>query len=833
MNQFVNIVLWCIESDMKKKRKKKKIVPDEVVEHGPFRMARFGSTTIMESNWPGDSHAQMIQKAADNFPEVVNKIDGLVQSIANLVSEIRPEGLLHRAWWEYSAIALRLDGDTESAPEDLVSSRMIDYLQSIIASVPPAERQRVAATDEEWSALYGMVRDLFHAVTLKYHISHSAKSQIEDDQYDPYLDEFHVKAQMHWCNVRGNRYQSHVVPYLRDVLSPHSEILLELFSVDAEEIIGGLEKIWYSLTFGIGDVYEELESFREDTLDAVKELIDGAADEDGKEFSDLMQRVIEENGWKDRQEQLAERFSGLGLFDVAAISGLPDQLIAELTWKPGEDSEFFAGDEFQGWPLKIWPVFKRPFIELDGRSCCFDIHTLFDNIYRVLQRTCKRLKKSCAKDWNIAQKEQSERLPLQYLQSILPGAVVYPSVYYKWYPNPSEKKKQWCEADGILVYDDHLFILEIRAGAFTYTSPADDFPAFVDSLKNLVLKPATQGRRFLEYLEDQDSVAVFDENHDEIATLSRGNYRKVAICAVTLDPFTELAAQVQHLNKIEVDVGTRPVWSLSLDDLRIYADVFSNPLLFLHYVEQRMLSFESDAVRLDDEIDHLGLYLKHNNYTMHAEEMSKGIGGKAIFNGYRTEIDKFYAERLHDPTTSCPLKQKMPERIFEIVAFLSESSVPKRTELSSYLLDLDSETRSQIASHIERELELQQSTKRPKPFSSYGGVDFTVFCYRQLCTSRHSSDALYHAQTVKMVNDGGERLLLELVYSNNGELVDLFWQWVSFDGLSEQEYAELQTAAEMLRRKRLDRALTQRRKIGRNEPCPCGSGKKYKKCCLK
>ena len=22
------------------------------------------------------------------------------------------------------------------------------------------------------------------------------------------------------------------------------------------------------------------------------------------------------------------------------------------------------------------------------------------------------------------------------------------------------------------------------------------------------------------------------------------------------------------------------------------------------------------------------------------------------------------------------------------------------------------------------------------------------------------------------------------------------------------------------------------RKIGRNEPCPCGSGKKYKKCCL-
>jgi preprotein translocase subunit SecA len=27
--------------------------------------------------------------------------------------------------------------------------------------------------------------------------------------------------------------------------------------------------------------------------------------------------------------------------------------------------------------------------------------------------------------------------------------------------------------------------------------------------------------------------------------------------------------------------------------------------------------------------------------------------------------------------------------------------------------------------------------------------------------------------------------------------------------------------------------LKSRAKVGRNDPCPCGSGKKYKKCCLK
>ena len=28
-----------------------------------------------------------------------------------------------------------------------------------------------------------------------------------------------------------------------------------------------------------------------------------------------------------------------------------------------------------------------------------------------------------------------------------------------------------------------------------------------------------------------------------------------------------------------------------------------------------------------------------------------------------------------------------------------------------------------------------------------------------------------------------------------------------------------------------DPRIVPRKKVGRNEPCPCGSGKKYKKCC--
>ena len=65
------------------------------------------------------------------------------------------------------------------------------------------------------------------------------------------------------------------------------------------------------------------------------------------------------------------------------------------------------------------------------------------------------------------------------------------------------------------------------------------------------------------------------------------------------------------------------------------------------------------------------------------------------------------------------------------------------------------------------------------------------------------------------------------------------WQPIIF-GDQEVEYASLDEAQEILGRSNAT-ALAERdaeapelartTKVGRNEPCPCGSGKKYKKCC--
>jgi len=185
----------------------------------------------------------------------------------------------------------------------------------------------------------------------------------------------------------------------------------------------------------------------------------------------------------------------MDLFDVQKTTALPLELLNELTWLRGEETEFFAEGEFRGWPLRIWPIFKRPFIQLGGRYYCFDLYGLLDNLYRVMQRAIRHSSQNYVQTWNNIQQRVSEDLPFRYLENLLPGAKVWRQVYYRGKTDAGAT--EWCETDGLLIYDDHLFVIEAKGGAFTYTPPATDFPAYVASLKNLVLKPATQGKRFV------------------------------------------------------------------------------------------------------------------------------------------------------------------------------------------------------------------------------------------------------------------------------------------------------------------------------------------------
>ena len=593
-------------------KKFKPLKPDEVFSIGPLTMGRFGKDLILQTNWEEEEFDKFQKHLIENYPKVVRDIDALVSEIKDLIKVLPPEKLLYRAWGEMAKAHRNIESESEIGEEEAISLRMIDYVQSVIAAVPPTEDQRDDVTDKEWKKLRSKIKQLFRSIG-KYQICRNEKNRADDPNRDENFEEFQSRAQVYWCNVRGKRYPVHQSAYLEDLLLPHTDVLQELFGISGKQFVMEINKIWHALSFGISDAGEDLKQFQHDTMDAIDKKVESLPSDSKLTLRDLMAEVIQENDWKDREDDILGRFMGMDLFDVQKMTALPEKLLERLSWLPGEDKDFFAEGEFRGWPLRIWPIFKRPFIRLGGRYYCFDLNNLFDNLYRVMQRIIMHLKPDYQETWNTIQKRQSENLPLKYLERLLPGAKVMKEVFYRG--KNDNGVTDWCEADGLLIYDDHLFIVEARGGAFTYTPPATDFPAYIASIENLIWKPAKQGQRFLNYLKSAESVPVFDSHRNQIDELRKSDFRRITICAVTVDTFTELAAQVQHLRKIGVDVGDEPIWAISLDDLRIYKDISENPLIFLHYVEHRMQAFHSDIIQCDDELDHLGLYLAHNHYS--------------------------------------------------------------------------------------------------------------------------------------------------------------------------------------------------------------------------
>ncbi len=94
------------------------------------------------------------------------------------------------------------------------------------------------------------------------------------------------------------------------------------------------------------------------------------------------------------------------------------------------------------------------------------------------------------------------------------------------------------------------------------------------------------------------------------------------------------------------------------------------------------------------------------------------------------------------------------------------------------------------------------------------------------------NDSLKVANPIETMEEDTEVSLgvdLELLYKN---MVDAKADWLYELPQWNTIFTE-EKRAELYKEQRSSRTVRKEAKIGRNDPCPCGSGKKYKKCCGK
>ena len=150
----------------------------------------------------------------------------------------------------------------------------------------------------------------------------------------------------------------------------------------------------------------------------------------------------------------------------------------------------------------------------------------------------------------------------------------------------------------------------------------------------------------------------------------------------------------------------------------------------------------------------------------------------------------------------------------------------------AYLLDLACDWRENLFGWIEAELNELPSRGRCLPVSTHGNVRLTIFVSISGGVSHDRASALDHVRAVMISTEESDRSMLELSYGKNGALIKLDWSVISLEGLSVTEIARLKQVGEKLKEKRIANAVQSSGKIGRNQLCPCGSGKKFKRCCV-
>ncbi|MCE5268650.1 MAG: hypothetical protein LLG00_12270 [Planctomycetaceae bacterium] len=753
-----------------RRRKNEIQTPDDVFQHGPLRISRYGNVNLFQNLATPEQQVEIRQHLGERFDRVCQGISSQVAQCCKVVSAVDPVQLMSRCYWHWCMLSLDAPAEeSKQSHERNEAFQLLEYVQKLICAVGPTT-EVPNVTDEQFAELTSATHSIFNSLHLDYFVCRSGRLHDRAD-YDAELDEYAVRNEMMWLSVRGNRYLSHEAEYFRKVLSPQSGLLERTYGICANAVASGIQSILSSLTKGVFSVVEELDAFRRDTLNAINQ------DRLLAKMSPphAMDAVIQRNGWEDRRDSIFGRFLGRDLFDVEKVTGWPTDFIQDLSLAPGEDVAFADGNSESAWPTKFSLTHFAPFLRCHSRSYCFNVYGLTDRLYRAIERGVRNRHARDSECWNRYQKRASEDLVAELFSRLLPGANTYLDAHY-WTDAQTTVETKWTDCDLIVVYERQLFVVEVKAGRYTHKPPNKHIRDHLKSLKELIEKAAAQANRFLDELLRHEELTIYTAKRDPLATLRHQDFDQVTRCCISLDQIDDVASRSEDLARLGIDIGPHPVWTVSINDLLVIADVLRNPLIFIDYLRERLRAFVSPACHVSDELDHLGLYLEHNRYTMQAEKLSPAeVMG---WVGYRDVFDRFYSDKWAGRRGKIP-SQAIPRWMEQALDLLAHSLKPGRVRVAGYLLSLSGETRDEIGNQIARVRNLQYRQNRPRPLSSGGDVRLTVAISQKGAYQTDFSSARDHAISVMTLQGEQDRLALWLQYSEDEVLEDIKWAFLT------------------------------------------------------
>jgi uncharacterized protein YchJ len=785
--------------------------PDEAFQYGPLTIERFGRFTRLSNRSTKDQHAEFLRRAVEVNKDVLENLAAAIHVLQDLVRRHDPLQLMHRAVYEILPLFAKYRSEGEYTPEETYFLPSVEYLQYLIARTEPVT-EHADLTDTEWKEVWGHARKVLE-LTRDYLFTRATLTNppSETDSLRFILDGRRLM-------VRVNRYPFFLKEHFESSLTPYDPQLREIYGISSQSIVDGLLRIADYQRFGVYERYKDMldaqqtlwlklneRGYSTDTGASPDEVERTRAALESPEFAEL---------YEDMQQKSALALTPAA-FDITKLTNLPRPFLSLLSVTPGESVlTQITGPNYDDLsPLSTSVLHYKPFLELSGSFFVFYHSGLEDRIAEIIEADLFQKKPSQISEMAKRRSDRLEADAKRLLAGILLPDFACTNIYY---PNPDDPGGL-TELDVLLGVDDALFLVEAKAGGFSEAASRGAPRSMEKELSDLIIEGQRQSERAERYIRSSGEVVFFDESGKaELKRIKQGDFRRIFRVVVTREELGWVGARIAALSILDPNLSKSYPWHISIDDLRIVETLFRGEATrFVHYLEQRLRASAEVSLARHDEIDHIGLYNKLNQYESPPVE---GLSRMSFDSSYMRDIDHYFMERVAGKSPPVPTQQ-MPPRMSRLLRSLDQRRVPHRFEVGSLVLSFGGSARGNLAKSIEL---LDRGISEGRARSVRIPIDDTA--YGITITYASAADWLHELKrtAVQMKVSKGQRWLV-IQLDAKGEISKV-------EVVSVNSFSDSDLASEFSRHEKMVQRAIHTERPGRNSLCPCGSGRKFKKC---
>ncbi len=634
--------------------------------------------------------------------DLLSDIGLSVRSIYSLVHSVDAKELLSYVSSMYTMSGLSNGLIGSQNKENVFRSLQIEYIQSMLISKEPSIVIEKNLDKRTYDKIFKKIDLLCEKLFTDFELLTFVRGTefLKNGRYEEEFVLALVELQSFYL-VRGSRYQHNELVLLTELLEPHTSKFQELFGLSSFDIVEGARYLQYQLSQQKADNNVEFLELCQIGMN------DPESSRNNEEFLAMY-------------HQSFDKVMGLGAYFIDDAQVWNKKIISDLTSDLFSNETFMMNTSFPGDIYSVLPIVESPFIRIEEKIYCLSYYNLFDHLYRNLRRIVIKHDPSYSEQWNIKQSEVSEEFVAEIFSELLPFAYVYTNNFYK-----ISGKGNSAENDLIVISDDILFVIEVKGSSFPLNSVMNDEDANISSFKKLVEEADRQSQRLIDLLNKNEEIIIYDKSWKEKLTLLKSDYRYIYPFSISIADINEMASKAEKLPFFNSNINSI---CLSIDDLLLYKDYFNNYLKFLHFVKHRYFALDIQNLHVNDEIDHLGLYIEHNYYSLTLNNIQSD---KVFLEAYRDKLDEFFQSKYFPEMKVPKPEQILPIRINQILEFLNHNKKEYSNLLSDYILDLDDEARSDFSNLIDYIIEKQRKNKRMASAVQYGEITVVLYVYEE------------------------------------------------------------------------------------------------------